>query len=191
MMHTTAEILRGIVKHPVNSGYVAKVETVNGRVCDVLPLDGAPLTNVRLNTNIADTVGILITPVTGSFVVVSRLSEWDSYVSLFSEIEKIEITIGETSVLIQEDKAELVMGNTHITIVDGELEMNIGEAVMKVSGNKFAMSNQTYSLKNSLNELIQELNAAIITTPAGPGSVAPSTQLKLTAINNKVNQLMA
>jgi hypothetical protein len=188
-MDTLPDIIRRIVGQQAIDSFVAEVEIVNGRSCDVLPLNAAPLKRVRLNTELAKDVGLLVTPVKGSKVLVTKLSELDCFVSLFSEIEKVELMIGETTLLIQEDTAELVMGNTKISIKDGEIEMNIGEALAKVSGNKFTVKNGAYSLKKALNELIAEIKAAIITTPAGPGSIAPTTKAKLMVIDNKVNQL--
>jgi hypothetical protein len=188
-METIIETIRRIAGEKATDSFVAEVEMVNGRTCDVLPLDGAPLKKVRLNTNISDAIGLVITPVKGSKVLVSKLSEVDSFVSLFSEVEKVELVIGETTLLVQEDTAELVMGKTKITIKDGEVEMNIGEAVAKVSGSKFTIKNGAYGLKTALNELIAELKAAIITTPVGPGSMAPSTVAKLVLIDQKINQL--
>ena len=54
---------------------------------------------------------------------------------------------------------------------------------------KFTLKNNTTSLKALFNELITELKAAIITTPAGAGSVSPTTIAKLDSINAKVNNL--
>lgn len=189
-METATEIIRKIAGEKGADSFVATVETVNGRTCDVQPVDGAPLKRVRLNTNISDAVGLVVTPVEGTPVLVTKLSEVDSFVSLFSEIEKVELVIGETTVLMQEDKAEMVMGGTTILIQDGEVEANIGGAQVKVSGDKFTIKNGAYALKQAWNELISELKAAIITTPAGPGSMAPSTVLNLTKINQRVNQLL-
>lgn len=44
-------------------------------------------------------------------------------------------------------------------------------------------------LKVILNDLIKEIKNAIIQTPAGPGSVAPPTQVLLDAIDVRINKL--
>lgn len=44
-------------------------------------------------------------------------------------------------------------------------------------------------LKLILNDLIKEIKNAIISTPAGPGTVAPPTQLLLDGIDNRINKL--
>lgn len=174
-METAVEIIRRITGEKTIDSFVAEVTEVRGRVCDVLPLDGAELKNVRLNTELSKDVGLLVSPVKGSKVLITKLSEIDCFVSLFSEIEKVEIVIGNTSMLIKDGAASIVCG----------------QAAAKIASGKFSLSNQAYTLKQSFNELIAELKAAIITTPTGPGSFSPSTVAKLTIINNKVNQLLS
>jgi len=44
-------------------------------------------------------------------------------------------------------------------------------------------------LKLILNDLIKEIKATIINTPAGPGTVAPPTQTLLDAIDVRINKL--
>lgn len=44
-------------------------------------------------------------------------------------------------------------------------------------------------LKKILNDLIKEIKNAIITTPVGPGSIAPPTIVLLDAVNARINKL--
>ena len=44
-------------------------------------------------------------------------------------------------------------------------------------------------LKLILNDLIKEIKNAVISTPSGPGSIAPPTATLLDAVNNRVNKL--
>ena len=44
-------------------------------------------------------------------------------------------------------------------------------------------------LKKILNDLIKEIKNAVISTPSGPGSIAPPTALLLDAVNNRINKL--
>lgn len=44
--------------------------------------------------------------------------------------------------------------------------------------------------KSLLNELLNELKAAIIQTPSGPGNFAPNNVAKFDEINNKMNELL-
>ncbi|MDR2009215.1 MAG: hypothetical protein LBQ22_01885 [Bacteroidales bacterium] len=88
-----AEILRKIVlgnNNKLNS-FVAKVTKVHDRTCDVdIVLTGAPLEGVKLNTA---GQSIVIKPQEGSHVVVTKLSNADSFVSLYSEIEEVALDI--------------------------------------------------------------------------------------------------
>lgn len=155
-MERISDILRKITGGKKAESFVATVEKVNGRTCDVQPVDEAPLKSVRLNAIISDEVGIVITPIKGSAVLVTKLSEVDSFVSLFSAIEKVELVIGKTRVIME----------------DSEMRIIIGGAEVKISDNKFSIKNSAYTLKQAWNELIAELKAAIITTPSGPGNKA-------------------
>ena len=65
----------------------------------------------------------------------------------------------------------------------------VQDVTMNITGNYIFKNNET-SLKSILNELIKELKAAIITTPAGAGSIAPSTVAKLTLIDQNINKLL-
>jgi hypothetical protein len=72
------------------------VDVVNDRTCNVTPIDTdlAPIKEVRLNAVIEGDAGIVITPKTGSVVLVCMINEIDAFVSMCSEIEKIDIVIG-------------------------------------------------------------------------------------------------
>jgi hypothetical protein len=65
------------------------------------------------------------------------------------------------------------------------------DRVMMVIQGKYVIKNVATSLKTILNDLVNELKKAVITTPSGPpGNFAPSTVAKLEAVNTKINQLM-
>jgi len=79
-----------------------KVDAVNGRTCDVTPISGdAPIKNVRLNTTVTGSQGILITPVVGKPVLVIMINRADAFVAMFSEIESITIDGGTNDGLIK------------------------------------------------------------------------------------------
>jgi len=65
----------------------------------------------------------------------------------------------------------------------------VDEVKMSID-NKYTFKNLSTSLKEILNGFVTEIKAAIITTPAGPGSVGPTTQAKLDLIDQKINQLL-
>lgn len=113
-MNEAADAIRRIANQKDVKLHVCTVDSVSGSTCDVTPISGeAPLKKVRLNANINSSLGIVITPVTGSdkHVLVCEVSPADSYVCMFSEIEKIEIKIGQTTILIKDGEVSFNGGN--------------------------------------------------------------------------------
>lgn len=71
---------------------VAKVLSVDGAVCKVSRVrDGMVIDRVRLNAISTADKGIVVTPKTGTYVLVSRLGEVNWFVTLCGEVEKISI----------------------------------------------------------------------------------------------------
>ena len=169
-------LLREITKDSKETKFIATVDpdSVNGNYCDVTPVDGAPLKRVRLKAKLDDEVGIVCTPKDGSVVIVTMLSRLDAYISMFSEIVKIRFLQGDTDVVLE----------------DSKIIIHANEAELNIENNKIQLKNSVYDLKSALNDIITEINAAIITTPAGPGAISPTTITKLELINGKINQLL-
>jgi len=157
-----ADLIRKIVGEASLDSFVAVVDKVSGRTCDITPLgvdcDNSLYTDVRLNVDTNADFGLLITPVVGSIVVVTKLSENDLQMSFCSEIEKIE----------------LKMGNLQ----------------MKIEDNKVQLKNESFGLAQTFSELITELKAAIITTPSGAGTVSPTTVGKLDLLQSKIDKYL-
>lgn len=65
----------------------------NNRTCTVTPVNGdAQIQDVRLQAAIgADQVGQFVIPATGSYVIVSMTSEYAGFVSMFSEVERVDL----------------------------------------------------------------------------------------------------
>lgn len=79
---------------------VAKVLSVDGAVCKVSRVrDGMVIDRVRLNAISTADKGIVVTPKTGTYVLVSRLGEVNWFVTLCGEVEKISID-AETDIVI-------------------------------------------------------------------------------------------
>lgn len=71
---------------------VAKVLSVDGAECAVERIrDGMVISPVRLNAISTADKGIVVTPKTGTYVLVSRLGEVNWFVTLCGEVEKISI----------------------------------------------------------------------------------------------------
>ncbi|MDR0603587.1 MAG: hypothetical protein LBG80_04700 [Bacteroidales bacterium] len=96
--------------------FVVQVEKVNGATCNV-NYDGCSLSDVRLRSVInGNAEQILITPKVNSYVLVTDLSGGnltDLAILAYSEIEKINIKIGETTVDVN---------NTGIVFNGGQLD---------------------------------------------------------------------
>ncbi len=94
---------------------ICKVTSVNGSKCDVEPLDGANLKDVRLNASVDQFNGLRITPKKDSYVLVTMLSETDAYVSMYSDIDKIEFDgAGGLKVEIKDDHISLKNDKTSL-----------------------------------------------------------------------------
>ncbi len=94
---------------------ICKVTRVNGSKCDVEPLDGALLKDVRLNASVEQFNGLRITPKMDSYVLVTMLSENDGYVSMYSDIDKIEFDgAGGLKVEIKDDHISLKNDKTSL-----------------------------------------------------------------------------
>jgi hypothetical protein len=92
MSKTIGDAVRRLVHDPQSAHYgiIGKVTAVNNKTCDVAPLNGdADILEVRLQAE--QKKGILITPVVGSVVIVSMLSKDEGFVSMFSEVDEIEL----------------------------------------------------------------------------------------------------
>lgn len=79
---------------------VAKVLSTDGAECTVERVrDGMVISSVRLNAVSTADKGIVVTPKTGTNVLVSRLGESGWFVTLCGEVEKITID-SETDIVI-------------------------------------------------------------------------------------------
>jgi hypothetical protein len=64
----------------------------NERTCDVRPINGdADVFGVRLQANLAGTVGFVMLPTVGSVVVITWLNPTTGYVALMSEVDEVEL----------------------------------------------------------------------------------------------------
>jgi hypothetical protein len=85
------EVLRSFKGEEVIQSKLCTVINVDGFVCDCEPIDGsADFLDVRLNAGLTD--GVLITPKVGSIVMVTRYQTFEAFISLVTEVAKIEIT---------------------------------------------------------------------------------------------------
>jgi hypothetical protein len=91
-IHKIKDCLRELAGGTPIETEVAKVLSVDGAVCKVSRVrDGMVIDRVRLNAISTADKGIVVTPKTGTYVLVSRLGEVNWFVTLCGEVEKISI----------------------------------------------------------------------------------------------------
>lgn len=111
-MNKAAAAIKKIANQDDVKLHACKVDAINASRCDVTPLnDAAPLKDVRLNADITKDLGIVITPKVNSIVLVNEVSKTDAYVSMFSEIESINIKIGNTTAILKDGEISFNGGN--------------------------------------------------------------------------------
>ena len=99
-IHKIKDCLRELAGGAPIETEVAKVLSVDGAVCKVSRVrDGMVIDRVRLNAISTADKGIVVTPKTGTYVLVSRLGEVNWFVTLCGEVEKITID-AETKIVI-------------------------------------------------------------------------------------------
>lgn len=80
--------------------YAAIVTSVNGATCNAKRvLDDKIVERVRLNTNVQEEKGLIIVPKVGSDVLITNIDGGASFVSQYSEIEKIELNVDSTIII--------------------------------------------------------------------------------------------
>jgi len=151
---------------------VGIVKAIDGDTCTVDDYE-----DVQLNA-IIDSLESQFTvyPKVGSKVVIARLDDSDSmFIVKVSEIEKVIIKIGDQL----------------FEFKDGIVTIKIGEQLFEMKDGKFAIKNESVSLKSILNDGFEQLNKAIIMTPSGPGKFSPADKTIFQQLKDKTNQLLS
>lgn len=104
---------------------LGKVKNVNGQTCTI-DIDGLEVVDVRLRSVVNnDASYILLTPKNDSFVMVTDLSNGrknDWAVVMYSELEKIEIKIGQMEISLSGEKISVKKGSINLfDLLDGLL----------------------------------------------------------------------
>jgi len=135
-MNEIAKHIREIANQAGRNIIACKVTAVDGKTCDVEPLDGsAPLKKVKLNSAPDQNYGIVATPVVDSVVLIALRTETDASVLMFSEIEKYELILSD----------------------DIKLEMNKNEIIFN-DNSKNSYLIDINNLKTKLNNIENDLN---------------------------------
>lgn len=151
------DALKKLVK-PNGDAYsvVCEVDSIDlsAMTCYCVTKNGTgDIQNVRLQAKTMD--GFLIVPVVGSDVVVSFLSDSSAYVSMFSEIDKIEINVNDTVEMIS-------IGQT-----------TIKASVLNLNGSNYLGLVKITELKTALNLLQTDINTLKTAVTALMAGYAP------------------
>lgn len=91
--------------------------------------------------------------------------------------------------LISESKGFVLIPKEGSDIVVTFLNKSTGFVSLTSEIEKIHFEAGGEDLKKILNDLIKEIKNAIITTPVGPGSIAPPTIVLLDAVDARINKL--
>lgn len=153
---------------------IIKSVDVHKRTCTVT-IDGADFTDVLLYTiENKDLNGFVFIPTVDSVVLVSRIGASNElYVSMFSEVNRVLLTIGD-KVKISIDDKELRYENDKVSLkVNGEkVELNAEKVVFNGGDNKGIV--KIHELTEKINALVDAHNTHTHTLISGTVAVAGS-----------------
>lgn len=121
------------------------------RTIHAKPLNGsAEIFDVRLQTMLSGVIGIVNFPKVGSDVIVNFISKEVAYVALNSEIEKIQLNIGDMSFLVDATNANLDVENTSIISEN----IDVASENINVSATETNFNSDTFKVTGTLAEII-------------------------------------
>ena len=155
--------------------FYGEVSEVNegSRTCTVV-MEDIPYENVLLyaveNTELK---GQLLIPRFGSTVLVERIANDRYFVVMFSEIDKVLLTIGEkTKAEISEENISIQTGDKTTVTVDAQnCLLQVGESMVKATEKGLTFVKGGAGLKKTLEELIDAITKLTVTTGVGPSGV--------------------
>ncbi len=128
------------------------------RTIHAKPLNGsAEIFDVRLQTMLSGVIGIVNFPKVGSDVIVNFISKEVAYVALNSEIEKIQLNIGDTSFFIDATNANLEVENVNITATDTTIDsqgVTVDCEAMTVNATETNFNSDIFKVTGTLAEII-------------------------------------
>lgn len=157
------EALKAVVGANPNLPITAKVVSIQGTTCTVELVGELKISDVRLCATINDDAdGLVIIPKIESEVVIM------SQTGTLSGMMVVKVDAVETVTYKKGDFEFIVDGTT-------------GKVTLKKSGANFGVM---------MNQLIDAISSAQIITPAGLGTISPTTAGQLTAIKTKFNLIL-
>ena len=165
-MDTAAEIKKALIEAmgiTPNLAITATVLSIENDTCTVRLISTLELSDVRLKATISDDQDtFLIVPKIGSQVIVfSQTGQLSGLMVLKVDVvESIRYKKGDFEFIVDGTTGKVTLKNT---------DANFGALV---------------------SDLIKEISNAVILTPAGPGQIAASTKVKLTALDTQFKTLL-
>lgn len=143
---------------------VTAVDTAT-RTVDCEPLDeSAPLLGVNLQANQNLTSGMVLIPKVGSYVIVALMNDGvNGCVIATEEVEKAELVIGETSIVVAEDGIVLNGGEFGGLVKVEELTAKLNELIEAFNAHTHELPSGAVAVTGTATA---QSNAAVITVPA-------------------------
>lgn len=147
---------------------ICTVDSVDeqARTVDCTPIDeSAPLVGVNLQASQEGSLGVVLFPTVGSYIVVSFINPAVAVVALCDQVEKVQIDIGQTSATITGDGVDAAVGDTTMKITPEGIILNGGQlgGLVKIE-----------ELTKMLNDLIRAFNGHTHELPTGTVAVTGS-----------------
>lgn len=171
---TAIQKMAGVFKKDNAYYVIAKVDSVQDETCTVIIQSGEAelkLDDVRLQVEVCD--GLLITPVTGSNVLVCLSTYNPPYVALFSDIDEYYLQVGDSADLITNDGKRKLNGGEY-----GGLIKSIDP-----DNTQIGLLARLNKVENLLNEFIALYNTHTHTSSAPGATTSPPAQTETNLIS--------
>lgn len=132
---------------------------VEARTVDCTPIDeSAPLVGVNLQASQDSSVGVVLFPAVGSYVIVAFITPAVAAVVLCDKIDKAQLSIGKTQITVDAEVVDTSLGDTSFRITSEGVQFNGGKlgGLLKIE-----------QLTEKFNELIRAFNTHTHTIPVG------------------------
>ncbi len=184
-----SDIIKKMVEtQEITYSCVATVTSIDSekRLIDVQPNDGAAeIFDVRLQSVVSGTIGLVLWPKIGSEVIVTFLSKEIAYAALYGEIEKVEISIGSMALLLDAENANIdvlksVQNINETTVTGSKLNTNVQTVKTVSTGYEVQASNM------KLDAVLMQLIAGALNVQAVSTFTGATTFNGATAINGAI-----
>lgn len=132
---------------------------VEARTVDCTPIDeSAPLVGVNLQASQDSSVGVVLFPAVGSYVIVAFITPAVAAVVLCDKIDKAQLSIGKAQITVDAEVVDTSLGDTSFRITSEGVQFNGGKlgGLLKIE-----------QLTEKFNELIWAFNTHTHTIPVG------------------------